>query len=403
MGASSAAGEDMDRKTVGTRDTKRNKGKGKFKGKGKQKGKGKDKNNPVTEVRQDDSQSSNGSQKVANFTTDWTFAVTWADTWEETHESEAEIILNNGAHDHACSPELAVHSPLLPTLDTGVVRNADGSGKPTHGRRRVRFQLENGQTASVDFQVMNVKRCIFSIVRLIEQGFGIDFERQILTGPDGRQARVHRQGRLYYLRAQLLESEQSAQMNPVWVDEQGNEQEMNEHAEDNENAHTVGEQMDGQTAEGVREPRQPTEKERRGHSWTRVPFRIWCEACVLSRSKENPHRPRTLYERKHQDKTTIQLDHMFPWGDGGCKVLTMTETKTGYTCASMVLAKGSGDRYAVHALKQTIDEVGDPEANIQTDSEGAAVDLARAAAALRSKRIGPFRRDGGGTLSAETS
>ena len=30
-----------------------------------------------------------------------------------------------------------------------------------------------------------------------------------------------------------------------------------------------------------------------------------------------------------------------------------------------------------------IDEVGDPEANIQTDSEGAAVDLARAAAALR--------------------
>ena len=30
-----------------------------------------------------------------------------------------------------------------------------------------------------------------------------------------------------------------------------------------------------------------------------------------------------------------------------------------------------------------IDEVGDPEANMQTDSEGAAVDLARAAAALR--------------------
>ena len=38
----------------------------------------------------------------------------------------------------------------------------------------------------------------------------------------------------------------------------------------------------------------------------------------------------------------------------------MTETKTGYTCATTVLAKGSGDRYAVHALKQMIDEVGDP-------------------------------------------
>ena len=137
------------------------------------------------------------------------------------------------------------------------------------------------------------------------------------------------------------------------------------------------------TAKGVREPRQQTEKERREHSLTHVPFRNWCKACVLSRSKENTHRPRTLYERKNQDKTTIQLDYMFLWCDGHCKVLTMTETKTGYTCTTMVLAKGSGDRYAVHALKQMIDEVGDPEANIQTDSEGAAVDLARAAAALR--------------------
>ena len=64
----------------------------------------------------------------------------------------------------------------------------------------------------------------------------------------------------------------------------------------------------------------------------------------------------TLYERKHQEKTTIQLDYIFPWCDGDCKVLTMTETKTGYMCATMVLAKGSGDRYAVHALKQMIDE-----------------------------------------------
>ena len=61
----------------------------------------------------------------------------------------------------------------------------------------------------------------------------------------------------------------------------------------------------------------------------------------------------------------------------------MSETKTVYTCATMALGKGSGDRYAVHALKQMINEVGDPEANIQIDSEGASFDLARAAAALR--------------------
>ena len=75
-----------------------------------------------------------------------------------------------------------------------------------------------------------------------------------------------------HLRAQLLETERATQVNPVWVDEQGNENEMNEHGVDNENAHTVGEQMDVQTAKGVREPRQPTEKERSEHSLTHVPF-----------------------------------------------------------------------------------------------------------------------------------
>ena len=197
---------------------------------------------------------------VANFTSDWIFAVTWADNLEEIYQSEVEILLDSGAYDHVCSPEFAVHSPLLPRLDIGVVRNADCS--ETHGRRRVRLRLEDGQIASVEFQVMNVKRCIFSIGRLIEQGFRIDFERQVLTGPDGRQARVHRHGRLYHLRAQLLETERATQVNPVWVDEQGNEKEMNEHEGDNENAHAVGEQMDVQTAKGVIEPRQPTENER---------------------------------------------------------------------------------------------------------------------------------------------
>ena len=261
--------------------------------------------------------------------------MTWADSWKESHESEIEILLDSGAYDHVCGPEFAANIPLLPRLDTGVVRNADGSEIPTHGRRRVRFQLEDGQTAAVEFQVMNVKRCIFSIGRLIDQGFGVDFEKQVLVGPGGRKVRVHRQGRIYYLRAQLLEHGQATQMNPVWVDERGNEQEMNER--EDANGETVGEPMDGQTAKGVRESRQPTEKERREHSLTHVPFRNWCQGCRAEKKILIGHEHCT--REKHQDKTTIQLDCMFPWCEGDCKVLTMTETKTGYTSATMVLTK----------------------------------------------------------------
>ena len=192
---------------------------------------------------------------------------------------------------------------------------------------------------------MNVKRCSVTIGRLIEQGFRIDFENQTLTGPHGRQAQGDRQRRLCHLRAHLRESGQTTQENPVWVDTQEHEHEMDWHAKDHKNGHICGEQMDGQTAKGVKEPRQPTEKEPREHSLTHVPCANWFKACVLARSKENPHRPRTQYERKHQDHDSAC----------DCKVLV-------YTCATMVLAKGSGDRYAVHVLKQMIDEVGDPQA-----------------------------------------
>ena len=91
--------------------TKGCKGKGKQKGNGKGK-KGKDKNNPVTEVRQDDSQSSSSSQIIANFTSEWIFAVARADNWEKYHVSEAEILLDSGAYDHVCSPDFVTRRPL---------------------------------------------------------------------------------------------------------------------------------------------------------------------------------------------------------------------------------------------------------------------------------------------------
>ena len=121
------------------RHRRRKKGKGKLKGKGKQKGKGKDKDKPVTEVSLEDSQSSNNSQIVASFTSDWIFAVTTA-SLEEIYESEAEILLDSGACDHVCSPEFANHSLLLPRLETGVVHSADGSEIPTHGSKTSPFR-----------------------------------------------------------------------------------------------------------------------------------------------------------------------------------------------------------------------------------------------------------------------
>ena len=248
-------------------------GKGKVKGKGKQKGKGKDKDKPVTEVSQEDSQSWNNSQIVASFTSDWIFAVTW-----ETSRGR------NSPGQRCIRPRVQprVRQPQSSSSKVGHWSGAQRRWqRDTDSRTKTSSFSTGGQIASVELQVRNVKRCIFSIGCLIEQLQNLFRE----TGPQRtrwRQAQKHRHGRLYHLRAQLLETERATQVNPVWVDEQGNEKEMNEHGVDNENAHTVGEQMDVQTAKSVREPRQPTEKELSEHSLTHAPFRSWCKACVLA-------------------------------------------------------------------------------------------------------------------------
>ena len=76
----------------------------------------------------------------------------------------------------------------------------------------------------------------------------------------------------------------------------------------------------------------------------------------------------------------VQLDYTYMKGVSGPKALSIVDRDTSYGTSSVVLAKGSSDRYAVAMGVQFLDHLGNEEVILQSDAEPAAVDVARAIA-----------------------
>ena len=123
----------------------------------------------------------------------------------------------------------------------------------------------------------------------------------------------------------------------------------------------------------------PSDAERRRHETSHLPFREWCEHCVRGRGRAMPHFSR---QRRGAEESVpvVQLDYTYMKGVSGPKALSIVDRDTSYGTSSVVLAKGSSDRYAVAMGVQFLDHLGHEEVILQSDAEPAAVDVARAIA-----------------------
>ena len=65
----------------------------------------------------------------------------------------------------------------------------------------------------------------------------------------------------------------------------------------------------------IRDPGQPTQKEREEHDVTHLPFRSWCRVCLEAKGKEDPHH-RVREERKQQGVPVISIDYAFMGQEG---------------------------------------------------------------------------------------
>ena len=123
----------------------------------------------------------------------------------------------------------------------------------------------------------------------------------------------------------------------------------------------------------------PSDAERRRHETSHLPFREWREHCVRGRGRAMPHFSR---QRRGAEESVpvVQLDYTYMKGVSGPKALSIVDRDTSYGTSSVVLAKGSSDRYAVAMGVQFLDHLGHEEVILQSDAEPAAVDVARAIA-----------------------
>ena len=134
----------------------------------------------------------------------------------------------------------------------------------------------------------------------------------------------------------------------------------------------------------MQDPKVPSREEVEMHELTHVPFRSWCECCVMGRGVEAPHRRRGDGE---EGLPEMHLDYCFPKTDRGegMTILVMRIKSARMTCATAVAKKGSTGAFAEKRAVAFLREVGLEAADVivKTDQEPAVKMLAEGIARRR--------------------
>ena len=133
-----------------------------------------------------------------------------------------------------------------------------------------------------------------------------------------------------------------------------------------------------QPARGLPVPRQPSQHEREEHELTHLPFRAWCEICVVAKVRQAYH------TKQPSRRDCSQLDFGFlTEGNRQDAVLVVTDARTG-CCAALLCETKHTTETLIRFVLSFIHETGRTHTPIQTDDEEATKALAKAV----SRRIG---------------
>ena len=75
-----------------------------------------------------------------------------------------------------------------------------------------------------------------------------------------------------------------------------------------EDSNADGAEEEAEKSKGIRMDNRPSAKEVEEHERTHIPFRIWCEHCIMGRGKEDHHRTR---DDSKQEGFRISWDYMY--------------------------------------------------------------------------------------------
>ena len=126
----------------------------------------------------------------------------------------------------------------------------------------------------------------------------------------------------------------------------------------------------------LRDPPEPTQKEREEHDATHLPSRPWCRICIEARAKEQGHM-RVNEDRKNEGVPTLSIDYAFIDHEEDAEknsIVVMKDHRTRYVFSHVIDVKG-GQSMVVNKLLEDIQSLGYKTVAIQCDAENAIKNL----------------------------
>ena len=139
----------------------------------------------------------------------------------------------------------------------------------------------------------------------------------------------------------------------------------------------------------LRSPIRPPVSEVEKHNLTHLPYRHWCQVCVESKGKEDPH-PRGKGD--DDDKSglpIISLDYQEMNEELQLRLIIGKDEATGMVIAHQAVCKGPKDSWLMRKIVADMKDMGRPDVVLKTDGEPAIVAVQDEVQSRRSGRTIP--------------
>ncbi|CAE8735976.1 unnamed protein product [Polarella glacialis] len=226
------------------------------------------------------------------------------------------------------------------------VWSAGGQRIRHYGHKLVDMELE-GSIVQMDFDIMDVKRPIVSVMKMMKVGHRVVFETGNchIRRPDGRAPPMQELGDACVLRGKVVE-------------------------EGRRHLHMMPVEVEPRPIPQHQGPASREERER--HELTHLPHAPWCQVCVKARAREDAHQQTIREETLKQPALTLRL-------------LTAYLLDHGYGAATVVQTKGP-ELFAISWLLKWLDQLGLEEVMLRLEPEEALRAVAEKIRAMRQKK-----------------
>ena len=119
----------------------------------------------------------------------------------------------------------------------------------------------------------------------------------------------------------------------------------------------------------VRDPGEPTTRERALHNQFHLPYRSWCKWCVMGRGRDLPHRP---CDRSEQGVPIVALDFFFigePKVESTVPAVAIRDSTSKALFAHVIPGKGMDYEWTAKQVCADIGRLGYPRVLIRSDQE----------------------------------